>query len=144
VTSCKPKQFAHFKFCESIYIGWIDLSEEEIKQIVVLLASVWSALPRHIIRHNCLQFAEALVERIGLIENFPGWLTNACVTANGTPGIVSLVDSAYGLINRCSEIFQREYSCQPDKCCVNCHPYNCHPYTVCFSERLFPDEKIVE
>merc|ERR1712196_560398 len=71
VLVCKPEQFTPFRFCESIFIGWTDLSKEEFNQIVTVLANLWCAHPYHIIRHNCLHFSEALVERLGLGDKFP-------------------------------------------------------------------------
>lgn len=95
VVSCEPRKFHHYKYCETINIGWTDTSLEKMVETVTLLASEWSVSPYHITRHNCLLFSEAFVEKIGLGGHFPQWLKNSCVTAAETPGISSFVDSSW-------------------------------------------------
>jgi len=125
---------------KSIFIGLIDLSDEIVQQTVSLLADSWCEHPYHILRHNCISFAEALVERIGLGDNFPGWLKNACIAANETQGIVYLVDSSDKLNTWYHETFHEEHSCEPHECDVNCRL----GHEVYFSECSRSDEKLMK
>jgi len=120
VVMCKPKQFHQYSFSESISAGWTDLSADEMKKVLAILASMWSDHPYHITRHNCLLFAKALVETLGLSANFPAWLIQACVTARETPGIASFIDNYWVLSKWYMDTIQTKFRSEQSTCCPTC------------------------
>jgi len=90
-----PREFPRYKFCESIKVGYTELSARSTLEIVWGLSAEWSAHSYHVTRRNCLQFAETFVEKLGLRHCFPGWLKNAYETVIKSPGMSSVVDSTW-------------------------------------------------
>jgi len=140
VVSSEPKLFPQYKFCESIVAGSTDLSLDEIEEVIIVLARAWSADPYHPTRHNCLLFAEALVEQLGLGHNYPAWLKNVCVTASQTPGLASFVDSCWEITKwqRGASQGTHNYPHTMAKCHmrVDCYPI----YHICFSGHPLSDK----
>lgn len=127
VVENKPKKSPHFKFCESINVGWTDLSAEETEKIVLSLSADWKAHSYHITRRNCLSFAEALVERLGLGFCFPKGLKNVCEETMKSPKIASFVDSSWECTkwllksDPCARICGLLHSCVVENFCTACN-----------------------
>lgn len=88
-----PKQCPSYKFCESIGVGWTDLSAEGTQNLVSTLAGRWPAHSYHISRRNCLHFAETLVDELGLCQQFPEWLKSVSEVVTKSSVMASVVDS---------------------------------------------------
>jgi len=88
-------------------------------RILAVLARMWNAQSYHITRHNCVLFADAFVEKIGLGEKFPVWLKKACLSANETPAIASFVDTSLEVSMWYMKTFEGNCSCtcQQSSCC---------------------------
>lgn len=96
VVASTPKGLSKsYKFSESIDVGWTEFSLEKTKQIITDLSVEWDAYPYHITRHNCLLFAEALVDKLGPSKQFPQWLRNLCTVMMRNPGLASIVDASW-------------------------------------------------
>lgn len=113
-----PKWCPPYKFSESIDVGWTEFSMERTKCLVSSLAVEWQAHSYHITRRNCLLFAEALIDALGLREQFPEWLKNASEVAMQSPGLASFVDSYWTCARWCLTTGRSALDYKPLKCCA--------------------------
>jgi len=137
-----PKNFAPCKFCESICVGHTDRSLEETKDIVRSLTCDWSAATYHIGRRNCLHFTEALVDALGLHEQFPLWLKSATETAMNSPAIGPIIDGFWLCASWYLARNGSVLDCRPSKCC-KCSSLD-NNGTMCrvYQESLLHDQSV--
>lgn len=118
VLQYKPRQFPRYKFCESIKIGYTELSATKTREVVLDLAEEWAAHSYHITRRNCLLFAEVFVEKLGLAHCFPEWLKGASGAIMRSPGISSFVDSTWECTKWYMLLRYGTDEKKPCKCCA--------------------------
>jgi len=111
-----PKKFGRYKFCESIHVGWTDLSLQETKGLVKRLSFDWLSDTYHVGRRNCLHFVEALIDSLGLQQQFPMWLKRANEIAMNSPTVASLVDTFWSFASWYSAINLSALDCRSSKC----------------------------
>jgi len=98
VVRCAPRSLCSFQFSESIEIGRTTLSFFEVLNAALSLSQEWPASSYHVTRRNCISFAQALVERLGLELAFPDWVRNSWNLATSTPQIASFFDNSMEFI----------------------------------------------
>lgn len=94
VVQCAPRCLRSFRFCESIDIGRTTLSSSEAFHAALNISKDWPSNSYHVTRRNCISFAEALVEKLGVEPKFPEWVTNSWKMATMTPHIAHFFDSS--------------------------------------------------
>jgi len=117
-----PKESLSYKFCESIDIGWTDLSIDEAQDLIFNLTFDWPADTYHISRRNCVHFAEALIGALGLHQHFPEWLKSISETAIQSPAVASTIDSLWLCATWCmrADSSALDCTCRPCQCCTTC------------------------
>lgn len=63
------------KFRESIDMGEVNLSEEEVEEILEKMDGDWAGDSYDLLRHNCCHFSDALCVNLG-VGHVPGWVVN--------------------------------------------------------------------
>lgn len=88
-------------------------------------------------------FAEALVEKLGLSQQFPQWLRNVRTLAMKTPAMASFVDSSWEITKWYLNACKGRFNWGPLSCCTgggDCKPFgcmttgsNCRPFGCCIT-----------
>lgn len=92
VRVCVPKTVHKANYRETIELGWTSHTEAETEALVRGLCDEWLAKEYHLTRRNCLSFSQVLCERLGLKDEFPAHLKNACDLIHDSSALTAVVD----------------------------------------------------
>lgn len=80
----EPKCHQIHVYKESINMGVSPLTEEEVKAVIRRQMEAWPANSYHIVRHNCVHFAEDLLQKLRVPQPFPTWVRGAPDAGNSS------------------------------------------------------------
>mmetsp|Transcript_11959 Transcript_11959/g.24781 ORF Transcript_11959/g.24781 Transcript_11959/m.24781 type:complete len:194 (+) Transcript_11959:146-727(+) len=90
----EPRRHPAHLYKESLCMGETPLSKAEIQGILVAAADAWPASSYHVIKRNCITFAEQLARALHVSEPFPAWVRGA-VDAGSSPLLFPVADCGW-------------------------------------------------
>lgn len=75
VYGCKPRECDLHIYRESVPMGVSKLSEQEVRDLIAVMATEWTGDCYEILRRNCCHFSAALCSRLG-VRKPPMWVMN--------------------------------------------------------------------
>jgi hypothetical protein len=95
VLRCTPKQMPNYNYQYSVCLGKSKLSEASVNDILYTSTVEWTACSYHLTRNNCIDYAEALVEKLHTPEPFPLVLKAILVSCAKRPIVDAIVDRVW-------------------------------------------------
>lgn len=90
IFSCKPRQCPTHSYAETIPMGGVAISEDDIDTLINILRREWPVFAYHSLTKNCCHFCNELCQRLGL-GKIPNWVMNL---AGAGASILAAGDSA--------------------------------------------------
>jgi len=95
VVCCEPKQMLGFEYQHSVFMGPTSLDSAEVRLLLDRLRHEWPASSYHLTRHNCLTFAQQLINELRVPEPFPPFLLGFGDAPRYIPVTDAVVDFAW-------------------------------------------------
>eukprot|EP00971_Amphidinium_carterae_P340443 6478793-Amphidinium_carterae.1 len=73
VSMCKPRAHPMHAYRQTVEMGQTRCTEEQASDIVQELLDQWDGRDYHLLKHNCLDFCNALLKKLGL-GPIPAWV----------------------------------------------------------------------
>mmetsp|Transcript_42398 Transcript_42398/g.51412 ORF Transcript_42398/g.51412 Transcript_42398/m.51412 type:complete len:242 (+) Transcript_42398:399-1124(+) len=109
VFSCAPTECEMHSYNHAVSMGEVDLTPDEVSQILNLLAVEWPGSSYDLLKRNCCSFCQEFAERLGVGHMFPGWVVrfanigaSAVDAANNAAETARRVDAAYDISGKTS------------------------------------------
>jgi len=118
----EPGEHEVHQFRQSIELGHTSLTPREAQQQMLELSSEWSAPGYHILRRNCVHFAVALCDRLGVGPVPARVCSCACPGQISRAGPEAVRDRRCDRRQhcRCSKLFAAEFVKLRGWCCICC------------------------
>eukprot|EP00931_Biecheleriopsis_adriatica_P013988 TRINITY_DN115570_c0_g1_i1.p1 TRINITY_DN115570_c0_g1~~TRINITY_DN115570_c0_g1_i1.p1 ORF type:complete len:243 (-),score=53.11 TRINITY_DN115570_c0_g1_i1:55-783(-) len=102
----EPRQHPAYDYRESVSLGESPLDEVAIDSILDLMMDQWTASQYHLVRRNCVTFAEELAMALQVPEPFPAW-TRGAIDAGKSAALLPVADYGWSWFKwyciRCAE-----------------------------------------
>mmetsp|Transcript_62722 Transcript_62722/g.149634 ORF Transcript_62722/g.149634 Transcript_62722/m.149634 type:complete len:632 (-) Transcript_62722:41-1936(-) len=73
VSWCVPRAHPHHAYRQTVDMGTTKLSERQVNELLEGLMDAWLGSAYHLLKHNCLDFCNALLKGLGL-GSIPAWV----------------------------------------------------------------------
>merc|ERR1719150_2557134 len=72
---CEPKKCEMHNYRQTIDLGTVKLSKEDVEKLLDDLSSKWMGYEYDLLRKNCCHFSDEFAKELG-VGPIPGWIVN--------------------------------------------------------------------